>query len=219
MSYGEQPPNTSTDEVISLIHALYSARPVKDIQYIEKTLQDLQKREIGWELANTLLTNDVVYVQFFGALTYTVKLNTDASSLSAEDYYTLLATLLQHFIRVIHAPQPSRVVVRKLAQCIAILAIKNQKVFWLGPVRLVVGSIFAQEVVQGTNVDIAPMIERMPNAAKFGGLEFIHVLGEEASRAQPWKVGAKYVQIEPLLNAALSSILCSRTARKTSPTA
>lgn len=48
------------------------------IAKIQETLQRLQKSAEGWQLASSLLDSSDEKVKFFGALTFTVKLNSDS---------------------------------------------------------------------------------------------------------------------------------------------
>lgn len=61
-----------------LIHQLYRPGAPEKVVKIQETLQRLQRSPEGWKLAISLLENKDEQVKFFGALTFTVKLNTDA---------------------------------------------------------------------------------------------------------------------------------------------
>lgn len=62
-----------------LILELYQPGHPERIAKIQQALQTLQRSVEGWQLANSLLQSTDEKVQFFGALTFTVKLNTDSS--------------------------------------------------------------------------------------------------------------------------------------------
>lgn len=70
------PPSMS--EVESLVKSMYGPGPPKKINETEATLRVLQRSEHGWEMANALLSSSDDNVRFFGALTFTVKLNADS---------------------------------------------------------------------------------------------------------------------------------------------
>lgn len=59
-----------------LIQELY--RPGAQISKIQEMLQRLQRSTAGWQLGSDLLRSNDEKVQFFGALTFTVKLNSDS---------------------------------------------------------------------------------------------------------------------------------------------
>jgi len=63
---------------LQLIHQLYRPSAPGQVGKIQETLQRLQRSPEGWELAVNLLKNKDEQVRFFGALTFTVKLNTDS---------------------------------------------------------------------------------------------------------------------------------------------
>ncbi|KAH0538598.1 hypothetical protein FGG08_004799 [Glutinoglossum americanum] len=68
---------TSINEVEQLVKRLYLPGTPWEIAGIQETLQRLQRSPDGWQLADTLLSRDDDKVRFFGALTFTVKLNSD----------------------------------------------------------------------------------------------------------------------------------------------
>ena len=66
-------------EVENLIKRLYEPGPAAVIVQINDQLQKLQLSQDGWKLADALMASDDANVRFFGALTFTVKLNNDGS--------------------------------------------------------------------------------------------------------------------------------------------
>ncbi|KAL2068336.1 hypothetical protein VTL71DRAFT_16434 [Oculimacula yallundae] len=104
---------TSLGEVEGLITQLYSPGAPEKVAVIQETLQRLQRSPEGWQLATGLLGHADEQVRFFAALTFTVKLNTDAKSLSEEDAQALLQTLIGWLIRCLNGSE-SALVVRKL---------------------------------------------------------------------------------------------------------
>lgn len=73
------PPPQSVDEVAQLVKRLYQPGNPQVITSIQDQLQTLQRSSDGWQLADALLGYEDVNVRFFGALTFTVKLNNDGS--------------------------------------------------------------------------------------------------------------------------------------------
>ncbi|KAL8956613.1 MAG: hypothetical protein Q9193_005911 [Seirophora villosa] len=49
------------------------------ISEIQEDLQRLQRSSLGWQLADRLLKSEDEKVRFFGALTFTIKINVDWS--------------------------------------------------------------------------------------------------------------------------------------------
>ena len=75
-----QPDATAIQTVVDTIQQLYQpGRNPDEIQQIQDSLQAVQRSEEGWHIADLLLHNEDQNVRFFGALTYTVKINQSTS--------------------------------------------------------------------------------------------------------------------------------------------
>ena len=72
------PPRTVA-EVEQLVQRFYKSNVASVSTRINDQLQLLQRSPAGWQLADELLGSDDANVQFFAALTFTVKLNNDGS--------------------------------------------------------------------------------------------------------------------------------------------
>jgi hypothetical protein len=72
-------PPQSVAEVADLVRRLYQPGNAALIIKIQDQLQQLQRSSEGWQLADALLADPDDKVRFFGALTFTVKLNNDGS--------------------------------------------------------------------------------------------------------------------------------------------
>lgn len=70
---------SSLADVELLIHRLYNAKDPRQVNVIQDQLQTLQRSSDGWRLADALLASEDPTSRFFGALTFTVKLNMDGS--------------------------------------------------------------------------------------------------------------------------------------------
>lgn len=73
------PDPKSLADVENLIKALYVPSNHQLVPNIQSKLQLLQKSSDGWQLADALLNSNDDKVRFFGALTFTIKLNSDWS--------------------------------------------------------------------------------------------------------------------------------------------
>ncbi|KAG9232755.1 armadillo-type protein [Amylocarpus encephaloides] len=104
---------TSLEEAVSLIIQLYQPGSPERLVKIQETLQRLQKSPEGWHLANNLANHQNEHVRFFAALTFIVKLNTDASSLTKEDAQALLQTIVRWLIQCLENSE-GPLVLRKL---------------------------------------------------------------------------------------------------------
>ncbi|KAI1213410.1 ARM repeat-containing protein [Annulohypoxylon truncatum] len=89
-------PTITLPEAENLVHELYKPNPPQTISRIQEILQNLQKSPGGWQLADGLLSRPNDNVKFFGALTFTVKLNTE--SLSDEDAVSVLNKLISFLV-------------------------------------------------------------------------------------------------------------------------
>ncbi|KAK4992049.1 member of the karyopherin-beta [Elasticomyces elasticus] len=69
----------SMAEVEQLVKRLYQPEYSHLVTRIQDRLQALQRSPDGWQLGDALLGSDDPNVRFFGALTFTVKLNNDGS--------------------------------------------------------------------------------------------------------------------------------------------
>ncbi|KAL9601742.1 MAG: hypothetical protein Q9219_002353 [cf. Caloplaca sp. 3 TL-2023] len=109
---------SSLEEIETLIQQLYSLPPHR-ISDIQNSLQQLQRSEQGWQLADALLQSQDEKVRFFGALTFTIKINCDWDTLGDEDRRTILHRLLQWLTLRVNAGE-GPLVIRKL--CTALVA-------------------------------------------------------------------------------------------------
>ncbi len=73
------PAPNSVPEVEELVKRMYQPGSPQVIAAIQEQLQNLQRSAEGWQLADVLLSSTDDKVRFFGALTFTVKLNLDWS--------------------------------------------------------------------------------------------------------------------------------------------
>ncbi|RAL67764.1 hypothetical protein DID88_008494 [Monilinia fructigena] len=104
---------SSLDEVEALIQQLYKPGPPERVSKVQETLQKLQRSPAGWDLANGLLGRNSENVKFFGALTFTVKLNTDSQSLKDEDAQVVLQRIIGWLVKCLNSGC-GPLVVRKL---------------------------------------------------------------------------------------------------------
>jgi hypothetical protein len=61
-----------------LILQLYRPGAPENVARIQEALQSLQRSPQGWQIANSFINHQNEQVRFFAALTFIVKLNTDA---------------------------------------------------------------------------------------------------------------------------------------------
>lgn len=82
--------------IVQLVQRLYQPGMPQEITRIQQTLQNIQRSREGWALADALLQSHDDKVRFFGALTFTIKINIDWYALSPT--FAMLLTKLQEFL-------------------------------------------------------------------------------------------------------------------------
>ncbi|KAL9000030.1 MAG: hypothetical protein Q9169_001275 [Polycauliona sp. 2 TL-2023] len=106
-------------EGTKLVLQLYQPASPQEISQTEKALQEIQRSDTGWHMADVLLGSEDANVRFFGALTFTVKINCDWESLKEGEVEQLLHQLVTWLtLRVKSNETP--LVVKKL--CTALVA-------------------------------------------------------------------------------------------------
>jgi hypothetical protein len=78
-------PAGKSADFLQLITQLYSPGRPDQVFKTQETLQKLQRSPEGWQLASSLMNNKDQQIRFFAALTFIVKLNTDAWVLSVQE--------------------------------------------------------------------------------------------------------------------------------------
>ncbi|ORY16085.1 armadillo-type protein [Clohesyomyces aquaticus] len=114
-----QPPPAyplSLEEIEGLVNSLYGPGKAQRLPETEATLRVLQRSPQGWDIADALMNSSVEQVRFFGALTFTIKLNHDSAGLSEEASQQLLYKLVHHLVL---RPSFSSVATRKLCSTLA----------------------------------------------------------------------------------------------------
>ncbi|ODQ66040.1 ARM repeat-containing protein [Nadsonia fulvescens var. elongata DSM 6958] len=68
-------PESDLQTIIGLVDQLYSTHDSTLVEQIQNTLQQLQRSQDGWLIADSLMNSSSPNCQFFAALTYTVQIN------------------------------------------------------------------------------------------------------------------------------------------------
>ena len=105
-----------------LIKGLYE--PGADVARISAVLTRIQRSHQGWLFADQVLQSQDVKVRFFGALTFTIKINTDWNKLSIEDAAALLQRLMTWLVRLVQAGD-DQLVIRKLCSSLVAYFLKS----------------------------------------------------------------------------------------------
>lgn len=170
---------------ILLIKRLYDPSSSKvEIDAIQKELQQAQRAPEGWELANQLLAHEDQNVRFFGALTYTVKINQEGSTIVEKDLLPLLNELL-NWLQHLTNQGDGQLVIRKLCSTLATFFVLPNAP-WHLCVRHIVQCISTGHVVsESTREHEASLLSLLHtlNAIQFRTvLLFVNTLAEDVIR-------------------------------------
>ncbi|KAF1985911.1 ARM repeat-containing protein [Aulographum hederae CBS 113979] len=117
----EKPPDltvNSIDDVERLVKELYQHGSPKYKAQIQMKLQEIQRLQEGWQMADMLLAKEDPNVRFFGALTFTVKITLEGSTLNEENSTDLRSRLTSWLVRLTSMHE-QKLVIRKLTLALA----------------------------------------------------------------------------------------------------
>ena len=164
----------SLAEVESLVQQLYLPGSPQDITKIQQALQQIQRSHEGWQLADALLQSRDDKVRFFGALTFSIKINKDWNSLGDDNAPVLLDRLLSWLVRLV-AGGEGPLVTRKL--CSTLVAYFMQpSVSWDRCIRHLLYCFYA-------NIGVPNTLDRYPPTT-----ELISGLSQEQLITTVWFV-------------------------------
>ncbi|KAL7267262.1 member of the karyopherin-beta, partial [Rhizina undulata] len=183
-------PNTLED-VVGLIKRLYQPGPPIELAKTQEVLQDVQRSPDGWKLADALLGIPDQNVQFFGALTFTVKLNSDWESVSEEDIPVLRDRLINWLVTLTYE-NPSQLVIKKLSATLVTFFIRFPQT-WPDCMRHLICSLSVGRVVPQDKLEKLPpsdqLLRKTSVKGKITALWFSAILVEEVG-----KVDAKNIK-------------------------
>ncbi|KAF2731242.1 ARM repeat-containing protein [Polyplosphaeria fusca] len=198
----------SLEEITGLVKTLYDPGQAKKVSETEATLRILQRSAHGWDIADALLNNPDENVRFFGALTFTIKLNADSAGLSDEDSRQILSKLISHLVSRSESGASTRKLCSTLAQyfCKPISS-------WVHCIRSLALSFAHGQLILDDSIESYPstweVLPQLSDAQLLLLLDFAMVLADEAKRMssstdrttnQRMIVNAK--DVEPLLHDA-----------------
>ena len=179
---------------------MYQPGSPETIVKTQETLHKLQRSPGGWQLANSLSNHENQQVRFFAALTFIVKLNTDAyvfriclrkfiylvsrKSLSEEDSQTLLATLINWLIRCLETSE-GPLVLRKLCSTLVVFFFQFSS-SWQNCVKHLIYCVYMRSAVPYESSQDAPdmhsMIRELPDTKAVVIFWFASTLVEEVGK-------------------------------------
>ena len=153
---GADPERQALAHVESLIQQLYGGNASPDaVAAIQSELQSYQSRDpFGWILADHLLGSRDVNARFFGALTFTVKINQQPQG---EDDSSVLSKLLDWFVHFVSRDEP-QLVLRKLSSALVTLFVQP-RTRWRRPVRHVLYCLNSGAAVAESSIECDTTIE------------------------------------------------------------
>ncbi|PSN71577.1 hypothetical protein BS50DRAFT_585056 [Corynespora cassiicola Philippines] len=179
------------EEIEQLVKTYYDPGHAKKITETEATLRVLQRSPQGWEIADALLNSNDENVRFFGALTFTIKLNADTADLSEEHSEQLLSKLIHHLV----SRPASSVATRKLCSTLAQYFVKPIAT-WTHCIRGLVVSFGLQQPVPDSGLDEQPstwdIVPRLADDQLLALLEFSMNLADEGKKLSTTPKYARY---------------------------
>ncbi|KAE8317807.1 armadillo-type protein [Aspergillus transmontanensis] len=178
------------NEARTLVSQLYdpanTGNPAK-IKAIQEHLQILQKGPQAWLIANNLLSDESTDLRFFGALTFTVKINQDWQQLNEDEARELLGRLIDHYVLLVNGGERP-LVVRKLASSLATIFLKPNApwnhALWNLAASLANGKHLLEEQCQSFDLQNA-VLPAMSERQVVSLLYFSNILAEEINRWSP----------------------------------
>ncbi|KIW09125.1 uncharacterized protein PV09_00067 [Verruconis gallopava] len=174
----------SGPEVEELVLRFYQPGNPHDIKQIEAQLREIQRSPQGWEMADYLLGRDHSSLQYFGALTFHMKLNTSSAELDDAVLAQVGNRLLQWLVTSITRGDAA-VTLRKLCSTIAFYCTLDREVTVGTVVRRVILSVAHGQAVDFT-VDELPdpesVLGALSNAQLKALLWFLTSMTEEANK-------------------------------------
>ncbi|KAJ4302934.1 member of the karyopherin-beta [Kalmusia sp. IMI 367209] len=176
-----QAPPLALPDIEQLVKTLYNPGSATKLRKTEATLSVLQRSPQGWEIGDALLSSSDETVQFFGALTLTIKVNADSAGLSEQESEQLLSKLIH---RLITHPSSS-VVTRKLCSTLAQYFTKPIS-SWSECLRSLILSFALQQPILDDALEKHPptwdVVPQLPDGQLLTVLEFTMDLADETKK-------------------------------------
>ncbi|KXL48441.1 hypothetical protein M433DRAFT_63187 [Acidomyces richmondensis BFW] len=203
-------------EVEQLVKRLYQPGSPRLITEINDQLQRVQLSSHGWQVADALLGSDDSNVRFFGALTFTVKLNNDGATLDAETAQTIQQRLISWFIRLVQQREGA-LVIKKLCSALTTYFLRSPMI-WKCPLLHVAVSLQRGEVIPGDNIqtgaDISSILQPLDLHQIVALLWFSGTLADELGRTEIHTPsnGRLHTQMESIVQEASGLMLHAFTS-------
>ncbi|KAN0067317.1 armadillo-type protein [Elaphomyces granulatus] len=132
-----------------------------ELRAVQARLQELQKGSQGWHIADGLLASADSDVRFFGALTFTIKVNQDwLHDLSDSDIRSLASHLVGRFVFLVNSGEKP-LVTRKLVSTLVAIFLKPNtpwnRVIWHLAVSLSSGQVVSEAQSLQTDFEVTAL--------------------------------------------------------------
>ncbi|KAB8349658.1 hypothetical protein FH972_023677 [Carpinus fangiana] len=196
----------------SLVLRLYEPGTDKQtVEGIAEHLRLLQLSPSGWQLADHLLKSSSSNVRFFAANTFTIKINSEGSSLSEEDLATILERLLAAYVDAVNSGDAALVIQKLCVALVALFFLASSS--WAQCVRHVVCCLHASHFVPEDSLASQPDSKDITLHKKqlSAVLLFATTLAEDAQKVD--HSAQRYGHVNPRIRANLQdTILVLRQA-------
>ncbi|KAI9106250.1 armadillo-type protein [Phlyctochytrium arcticum] len=189
----------SVEQVEQAIHQLYDPQtPNEEKKIIEGWLQHMQKEPSAWGIASQLLRSQSSYSQFFGALTFQIKIARDWFTLSGEQLPQLRDELLSGLLR---STGGTSFVTTKLCVALVQCALRDESGQWDNFITS------ASQAIEGQMQQAGSQDEGV--AVQHLILEFLTIVPEEVRKADltPSRKAKVQQEVNEATDAAIRRIL------------
>lgn len=176
--------NLTTANLAQLLHRFSQPGSPHEIREVENRLRDLQLSPQGWEIGDYLLGRDNPTFQFFGAVTFRIKLGTSINELDDITLSQINQRLLSWLVTSINRGDAPPVL-RKLCSTLAYIVTLDREIGAETVVRRVILSIAHGHAVESTIQelpDLTTVLENLNDAQLKALLWFLTSLTEEINK-------------------------------------
>ncbi|KAF3392598.1 Importin beta-like protein [Penicillium rolfsii] len=151
MGSGSEDPISEAHTLVNELYSPANQRNPTRINDIHTRLQQLQRGEHAWQIADALLRGPSVHHRFMGALTFTVKVNVSSQDIDEATSLQIFEHLIHNFVMIVKAGEQA-MVVQKLASSLVTVfkhsACPSERVLWQVAASLAHGGYVSEQQAQ-----------------------------------------------------------------------